>query len=81
MEDGEGEFTWPNGAEYFGGWQDGMAEGRGSYVWPAGVLKWAGVAWHSMLCLGCKRCILLLKLPCHQCHLLAESSQVGIGIV
>ena len=38
VSDGEGEYTWPNGAEYYGEWRDGMAEGRGSYVWATGAV-------------------------------------------
>ena len=29
-------FTWPDGSEYEGGWQDGLPHGQGAYTWPSG---------------------------------------------
>ncbi|BDA48811.1 probable phosphatidylinositol 4-phosphate 5-kinase 1 [Coccomyxa sp. Obi] len=35
--EGEQHREFPDGGEYFGEWQGGLAKGRGIYVWPSGV--------------------------------------------
>ncbi|CAL8463327.1 g2861 [Coccomyxa elongata] len=35
--DGEEHREFPDGGEYYGEWQGGLAKGRGIYVWPSGV--------------------------------------------
>lgn len=34
--EGEQHYEFPDGGEYYGEWQKGMAKGRGIYVWPSG---------------------------------------------
>jgi hypothetical protein len=35
--EGEQHQEFPDGGEYFGEWQGGLARGRGIYVWPSGA--------------------------------------------
>ncbi len=35
--EGEQHHEFPDGGEYFGEWQGGLAKGRGIYVWPSGA--------------------------------------------
>lgn len=35
--EGEEHREFPDGGEYFGEWQGGLAKGRGIYVWPSGM--------------------------------------------
>lgn len=37
LDDGERHHKWPDGGEYFGEWNHGLAHGRGIYVYPSGV--------------------------------------------
>ena len=59
MSDGEGIYTWPNGAEYFGEWKSGTAQGRGAFVWPSGAAALLAVLWCAAACLYHKEGFLL----------------------
>ena len=34
--DGNNNYVWDDGSEYFGEWQEGLAHGRGVFSWPNG---------------------------------------------
>ena len=36
VSDGNNNYVWDDGSEYFGEWQDGLAHGRGGFSWPNG---------------------------------------------
>ena len=38
VPDGERNYVWDDGSEYFGEWKDGQANGRGVFSWPSGML-------------------------------------------
>ena len=48
VPDGERNYVWDDGSEYFGEWRNGAAQGRGVFSWPSGKLLAHGIAFHSV---------------------------------